>query len=107
MQECFGEDAELAAQMVVAAVEGLQNGNTLTRNPSWPASSTSPAPARRPPAWTARPLVYDDETFAMHLSVFEAAIGAGAASIMPYGYSTVPYLGGDAWRTTRMNPPWS
>ena len=42
------------------------------------------------------PLVYDDETFPMHLSVFEAAIEAGAASIMPYGYATVPYLGGDA-----------
>ena len=32
----------------------------------------------------------------MHLSIFEAAVEAGAASIMPYGYSTVPYLGGDA-----------
>ena len=36
------------------------------------------------------------ESFQMHLSIFKAAIDAGAASIMPYGYSTVPYLGGDA-----------
>ena len=42
------------------------------------------------------PLVFDDETFALHLSVFEAALAANPASIMPYGYSTVPYLGGDA-----------
>lgn len=42
------------------------------------------------------PLVYDDESFQTSLSVFEAAIAAGAAAIMPYGYSQVPYLGGDA-----------
>lgn len=32
----------------------------------------------------------------MHLAGFKAAIEAGVAAVMPYGYSTVPYLGGDA-----------
>lgn len=30
VQECFGEDVELATQMVVAAIEGLQGGSELT-----------------------------------------------------------------------------
>ena len=96
VQECFGEDAELAAQMVVAAVEGLQNGNTLTPESVMACVKHFPGSGPQTAGVDGTPLVYDDETFAMHLSVFEAAIGAGAASIMPYGYSTVPYLGGDA-----------
>ena len=96
VQECFGEDAELAAQMVVAAIEGLQNGNALTEESVMACVKHFPGSGPQTAGVDGTPLVYDDETFPMHLSVFEAAIEAGAASIMPYGYSTVPYLGGDA-----------
>ena len=96
VQECFGEDAELAAQMVVAAIEGLQNGNALTEESVMACVKHFPGSGPQTAGVDGTPLVYDDETFQMHLGVFKAAIEAGAASIMPYGYSTVPYLGGDA-----------
>lgn len=96
VQECFGEDAELAAQMVAAAVTGLQNGSTLTPESVMACVKHFPGSGPQTAGVDGTPLVFDDESFQMHLSVFKAAIKAGAASIMPYGYSTVPYLGGDA-----------
>lgn len=95
-QECFGEDAEMAKQMVVAAISGLQGGKTLTEDSVMACVKHFPGSGPQSAGVDGTPLVFDDETFQMHLSVFEAAIEAGAASIMPYGYSTVPYLGGDA-----------
>jgi len=42
------------------------------------------------------PLVIQEDSIELHLAGFKAAIDAGAAAVMPYGYSTVPFLGGDA-----------
>ncbi len=96
VQECFGEDIELATAMTVAAIEGLQKGNTLTAESIMTCVKHFPGSGAQTAGVDGTPLVFDDESFPLHLSLFEAAIKAGAASIMPYGYSTVPYLGGDA-----------
>lgn len=96
VQECFGEDAEVAKKMVVAAIEGLQNGSSLTSESVMACVKHFPGSGAQTAGVDGTPLVFDDESFNMHLGVFEAAIKAGAAAIMPYGYSQVPYLGGDA-----------
>lgn len=96
VQECFGEDAEVARAMVVAAIDGLQQGKNLTKDSVMACVKHFPGSGPQTAGMDGTPLVFDDESFQMHLSVFEAAIEAGAASIMPYGYSTVPYLKGDA-----------
>lgn len=96
VQECFGEDAALAAQMVVATINGLQGGSELTVESVMACVKHFPGSGAQTAGVDGTPLVYDDNTFPTALSVFEAAIEAGAASIMPYGYSKVPYLGGDA-----------
>ena len=96
VQECFGEDVEVAKAMTVAAIEGLQAGNELSEESVMACVKHFPGAGPQTAGVDGTPLVFDDESFQMHLSIFEAAIEAGAASIMPYGYSTVPYLGGDA-----------
>ena len=96
VQECFGEDAEVAAAMTVAAIEGLQGGNTLTPDSVMACVKHFPGSGPQTGGVDGTPLVFNDDTFEMHLGIFRAAIAAGAASIMPYGYSSVPYLGGDA-----------
>ena len=96
VQECFGEDAEVATAMVVAAIEGLQAGNSLSPESVMTCVKHFPGSGPQTAGVDGTPLVFDDESFQMHLNIFKAAIEAGAASIMPYGYSSVPYLGGDA-----------
>lgn len=96
VQECFGEDVDMATKMVVAAIEGLQAGNRLTPDSVMTCVKHFPGSGPQTSGVDGTPIVFEDDSFAMHLSVFEAAIAAGAASIMPYGYSSVPYLGGDA-----------
>ncbi len=96
VQECFGEDADTAKAMVVAAIEGLQGGSTLTDESVMACVKHFPGSGSQTAGVDGTPLVYDDDTFPVALSVFQAAIDAGVACIMPYGYSTVPYLGGDA-----------
>lgn len=95
-QECFGEDVDIATAMVVAAIEGLQKGNGLTNESIIACVKHFPGSGAQSAGVDGTPLVFDDESFQMHLGIFKAAIAAGAASIMPYGYSQVPYLGGDA-----------
>lgn len=96
VQECFGEDADTAKAMVVAAIEGLQGGATLNNKSVMACVKHFPGSGSQTAGVDGTPLVFDDTTFPVALSIFQAAIDAGAASIMPYGYSTVPYLGGDA-----------
>ncbi len=96
VQECFGEDVETATEMVVAAIEGLQGGKELTTDSVMACVKHFPGSGSQTAGVDGTPLVYNDDTFAVSLGIFQAAIDAGAASIMPYGYSTVPYLGGDA-----------
>ncbi|MCE5343876.1 MAG: glycoside hydrolase family 3 C-terminal domain-containing protein, partial [Eubacteriales bacterium] len=96
VQECFGEDADTATAMVVAAIEGLQGGAELTKDSVMACVKHFPGSGSQTAGVDGTPLVYNDDTFPVALSIFRAAIDAGAACIMPYGYSTVPYLGGDA-----------
>lgn len=96
-QETYGEDADTAKAMVVAAVTGLQGGTEGIQADSVMACVKHfPGSGPQTGGVDGSPLVFDEETFALHLSVFEAAMTANPASVMPYGYSTVPYLGGDA-----------
>lgn len=96
VQECFGEDAQTATQMVVACIKGLQGGEKLTGDSVMTCVKHFPGSGSQTGGVDGTPLVFDAETLDTALRIFEAAIEAGAASIMPYGYSTVPYLGGDA-----------
>lgn len=96
-QETYGEDAEQAKAMVKAAVTGLQNGDAgLTEQSVMACVKHFPGSGPQTAGVDGTPLVFDDESFALALSIFEAAMEVRPASIMPYGYSTVPYLGGDA-----------
>ena len=96
-QETYGEDANTAKAMVVAAITGLQNGTDgIGVDSVMSCVKHFPGSGPQTGGVDGSPLVFDDETFALHLSIFEAALTVHPASIMPYGYSTVPYLGGDA-----------
>ena len=96
-QETYGEDADTAKAMVVAAITGLQNGTDgIGVDSVMSCVKHFPGSGPQTGGVDGSPLVFDDETFALHLSIFEAALTVHPASIMPYGYSTVPYLGGDA-----------
>ena len=96
VQECFGEDVETAMAMVVACIDGLQGGTTLTPESVMACVKHFPGSGSQTSGVDGSPLVFDEGSLSTALSIFEAAIEAGAASIMPYGYSTVPFLGGDA-----------
>ena len=96
-QETYGEDAETAKAMVKAAVTGLQNGTEgISENSVMACVKHFPGSGPQTAGQDGTPLVFDDETFALALSIFEAAMEVNPAAIMAYGYSTVPYLGGDA-----------
>ena len=96
VQECFGEDVETATATVVACIDGLQGGTTLTPESVMACVKHFPGSGSQTSGVDGSPLVFDEGSLSTALSIFEAAIEAGAASIMPYGYSTVPFLGGDA-----------
>jgi len=95
-QECFGEDAVIVAEMVAAAVQGLQDGSVLGPSSVLACVKHFPGSGPQQNGKDGSPLVFDETSLPLHLSVFEAAIRAGTGSIMPYGYSKVPFLGGDA-----------
>jgi beta-glucosidase len=84
----FGEDAELAGRLVVAYVRGFQ-GDEL--GPSSVACMTKHFPGGGPqldgedPHFSyGKDQVYPGGMFEYHLQVFEAALAAGTAQIMPY-----------------------
>ena len=53
-QECYSEDTDVVQALIVAAVQALQSGSTLTEDsPSSPRSSTSRALGHKPTVWTA------------------------------------------------------
>ncbi len=95
-QETFGDDVELASAMVKAAVHGLQNGSELSATSVLACVKHFPGAGPQLNGADGKPLVFDAETLGLHLRPFVTAIEAGAVAIMPYGYSKVPYLGGDA-----------
>jgi beta-glucosidase len=84
----FGEDAELAGRLVAAYVRGFQ-GDEL--GPSSVACMTKHFPGGGPqldgedPHFSyGKDQVYPGGMFEYHLQVFEAALAAGTAQIMPY-----------------------
>jgi beta-glucosidase len=84
----FGEDAELAARLVAAYIRGFQ-GNEL--GPQSVACMTKHFPGGGPQLDGEDPhfpygkdQVYPGGMFDYHLQVFEAALAAGTAQIMPY-----------------------
>lgn len=95
-QECFGEDVDLVSDLVTAAIQGLQGGETLTKDSVMVSVKHFPGSGPQEGGWDGNPLVFDAESLQVHLKPFMVAIEAGAGSIMPYGYSEVPFLGGDA-----------
>lgn len=96
-QECYGEDIDTAKAMVKAAVTGLQGGTDgVNDNGLIACVKHFPGSGPQTGGVDGSPLVFDEETFPMHTSIFKAAMEVNPGMIMPYGYSTVPYLGGDA-----------
>ena len=95
-QECFGEDVDLVTDMVVAAIDGLQSGSELSADSVVVSVKHFPGSGPQQDGWDGNPILYDENSLAIHLQPFKAAIAVGAGSIMPYGYSEVPFLGGDA-----------
>ena len=95
-QECYSEDVEVVETLIVAAIEALQGGNTLGTESIIACVKHFPGSGAQTDGVDGTPLTIQEDSIELHLAGFKAAIAAGVASVMPYGYSTVPYLGGDA-----------
>ncbi|MBQ3156363.1 MAG: glycoside hydrolase family 3 C-terminal domain-containing protein [Clostridia bacterium] len=95
-QECYSEDTEVVKTLIVAAIEGLQDGNALTEGSVIATVKHFPGSGAQTDGVDGTPLTIQEDSLELHLAGFKAAIAAGVAAVMPYGYSTVPYLGGDA-----------
>lgn len=95
-QECYSEDTDVVSTLIVAAIEGLQDGNALTEDSVIATVKHFPGSGAQTDGVDGTPLTIQADSLELHLAGFKAAIAAGVAAVMPYGYSTVPYLGGDA-----------
>ena len=95
-QECYSEDTEVVQNLIVAAIESLQQGNTLKEDSVIATVKHFPGSGAQTDGVDGTPLTIQADSIDLHLAGFRAAMDAGVAAVMPYGYSTVPYLGGDA-----------
>ena len=95
-QECYSEDTEVVQNLIVAAVTALQGGSELNEDSIIATVKHFPGSGAQENGVDASPLTIQEDSLELHLAGFKAAIEAGVAAVMPYGYSTVPYLGGDA-----------
>ncbi|MBE5769543.1 MAG: glycoside hydrolase family 3 protein [Clostridiales bacterium] len=95
-QECYSEDTEVVSSLIVAAVHGLQGGPGLTKDSVIATVKHFPGSGAQTDGVDGTPLTIKEDSIDLHLAGFKAAIDGGVAAVMPYGYSTVPYLGGDA-----------
>ncbi|MDO5422218.1 MAG: glycoside hydrolase family 3 N-terminal domain-containing protein [Eubacteriales bacterium] len=95
-QECYSEDSETVQSLITAAVQALQGGSELTEESVIATVKHFPGAGAQTDGVDGTALTIQEDSIDLHLAGFEAAIEAGAAAVMPYGYSTVPYLGGDA-----------
>ena len=95
-QECYSEDVETVETMIAAAVKALQGENGLDENSVMATVKHFPGAGAQTDGVDGSPLTISEDSIDLHLAGFRAAIEAGVAAVMPYGYSTVPYLGGDA-----------
>lgn len=95
-QECYSEDTDVVQSLIVAAVQALQGGSELTEDSVIATVKHFPGSGGQTDGVDGTPLTIQEDSIDLHLAGFRAAIEAGVAAVMPYGYSTVPYLGGDA-----------
>lgn len=95
-QECYSEDTDVVQSLIVAAVQALQGGSELTEDSVIATVKHFPGSGGQTDGVDGTPLTILEDSIDLHLAGFRAAIEAGVAAVMPYGYSTVPYLGGDA-----------
>ena len=95
-QECYSEDSEMVQELIVAAILALQGGSELTSDSVIATVKHFPGSGAQENGVDGSALTISEDTLELHLAGFKAAIAAGVAAVMPYGYSTVPYLGGDA-----------
>lgn len=84
----FGEDAELAAKLTAAYVQGFQ-GDSLTSSSVSTMTKHFPGGGPQDDGWDAhfrfgKDQVYPGNNFGYHLIPFEAAFEAGTSQIMPY-----------------------
>jgi len=96
-QECYSEDTEVVCELIKAAVVALQNGDEGLNNDSVIATVKHfPGAGAQTGGVDGSPLTTTLESLELHLAGFKAAMEVNVAAVMPYGYSTVPSLGGDA-----------
>lgn len=95
-QECYSEDTEVVQKLITVAVQTLQNGSELSTDSVLATVKHFPGAGAQTGGVDGTPLTISEDSLELHLAGFQAAIEAGVAAVMPYGYSTVPYLGGDA-----------
>ena len=95
-QECYSEDVETVETMIATAVKALQGENGLDEHSVMATVKHFPGAGAQTDGVDGSPLTISEDSIDLHLAGFRAAIEAGVAAVMPYGYSTVPYLGGDA-----------
>lgn len=95
-QECYSEDVETVKTLIAAAVKALQGENGIDETSVLATVKHFPGAGAQTNGVDGSPLTISEDTLELHLAGFQAAIDAGVAAVMPYGYSTVPYLGGDA-----------
>ena len=95
-QECYSEDTDVVQSLIVAAVQALQGGSELTEDSVIATVKHFPGSGGQTDGVDGTPMTIQEDSIDLHLAGFRAAIEAGVAAVMPYGYSTVPYLGGDA-----------
>ena len=95
-QECYSEDTQVVQNLIAIAVRTLQGGSALTQDSVMATVKHFPGAGAQTDGVDGTPLTISEDSLELHLAGFRAAMDAGAAAVMPYGYSTVPYLGGDA-----------
>lgn len=95
-QECYSEDTEVVQRLITAAVQALQGGAELSGDSVIATIKHFPGAGAQTGGVDGTPLTIQEDSLELHLAGFKAGIAAGAAAVMPYGYSTVPMLGGDA-----------
>ena len=95
-QERYSEDTEVVQNLIRAAVKALQGENGVDENSVVATVKHFPGAGAQTGGVDGTPLTISEDSLELHLAGFKAGMEAGAAAVMPYGYSTVPYLGGDA-----------
>ena len=87
---------EVVKKLITVAVQTFQNGGELKEDSVLATVKHFPGAGAQTDGVDGTPLTISEDSLELHLAGFRAAIDAGVAAVMPYGYSTVPYLGGDA-----------